>query len=208
MCHFAAERRETVKYHARALATPGAALKVDTSANDHKHICSRDGAISCRASAHVGSFGRLDRPMDDSCSTRCSSSAWLSRSPLPALRGGAQCRERPGIEHTEEQIVDRADLGADAIDLEPAGRRKAQAARRAGPADSAASAADRAAPSCRSPTAMKALDTCIACATRADTDAALALQVRDSDQHAVLRAADAHARGRDARERSPCGLRW
>jgi hypothetical protein len=37
MRHFAAEWREVVKIAMRA-APPGAALNVDTSANDHKHI--------------------------------------------------------------------------------------------------------------------------------------------------------------------------
>jgi hypothetical protein len=37
MRHFAAELREAVKIAMRALP-PGAALNVDTSASDHKHI--------------------------------------------------------------------------------------------------------------------------------------------------------------------------
>ncbi len=55
---------------------------------------------------------------------RCS--APRRSSSAPALRRGAQCDEGAGIERAEEQIVDGPDLGADAVDFRPAGRRQAQ----------------------------------------------------------------------------------
>src|ERR1700755_1998819 len=46
---------------------------------------------------------------------------------LDQLAGrGAQGAERVGVERAEEQVVDRPDLGAGAVDLQAAGRRKAQ----------------------------------------------------------------------------------
>src|SRR6516162_2509772 len=103
-------------------AAPRAALNVGTSAKDRKGIFAPHLIIPAAYLARL-SFGRAQ------------SRQWFALDRVDVLHGfaGAFHQRLPGdaqgskgfaIERAEERVVDRTDLGADAVDLEPAGRRQ------------------------------------------------------------------------------------
>src|SRR5947209_2854659 len=104
----------------------------------------------------------------------------------------AQRAERVGTERAEEQVVDRPDLGAGAVDLQAAGRREAEqdaaAVVRIALLEHQAEAGELA--GLHRDEGARHVQRL---GDRADADAGRALQLRDRHQHAVLRAADADA---------------
>src|SRR5262249_60262670 len=100
-------------------AAPRAALNVGTSAKDRKGILAPYLIIPAAYLVRL-SFGRAQ------------SRQWFALDRVDVVhglagafhqrpRGDAQGSKRLGVERAEERVVDRTDLGADAVDLEPAG---------------------------------------------------------------------------------------
>src|ERR1700756_4719554 len=171
-------------------SAPRAALNVGTSAKDRKGIFAPHLIIPAAYLVQL-SFGRAQSrqwfALDRVDVVHGFAGAFHQR-----LRGGAQGSEGSAIERAEECVVDRTDLGAEAVDLEPAGRLQceqyAATVLRIGPLEQQSEPRHLA--GLRGDEGARYVH---GLGDRADPDATFALQMSDRDQHAVLRSAESHA---------------